>query len=59
MEAGLLTVNISVIYYSYLKMGVEGLLALRSFKVEDQAWGGDHDRVCKIHRIKSYGVVQV
>lgn len=37
-----------VIYYSYLKIGVEGLLALRSYKVEDQTWGGDHDGVCKI-----------
>ncbi|CAG8921749.1 unnamed protein product [Penicillium salamii] len=26
-------------------MGVEGLRALRSFKVEDQAWNGDHDQV--------------
>ncbi|GES64679.1 dipeptidyl peptidase III [Aspergillus terreus] len=33
-----------LIYYTYLRIGVEGLCALSSFKVEDQAWGGDHDQ---------------
>ncbi|KAF7866787.1 hypothetical protein EAF04_005629 [Stromatinia cepivora] len=32
------------IYYTYLQIGVEGLRALRSFKVKDQTWGGDHDQ---------------
>jgi hypothetical protein len=34
-----------VIYSTYLQIGVSGLRALSSFKVEDQAWGGDHDQV--------------
>ncbi|KAJ5640462.1 dipeptidyl-peptidase 3 [Penicillium herquei] len=33
-----------LIYYVYLHIGVEGLRALRSYKAEDQAWGGDHDQ---------------
>lgn len=34
-----------VIYNTYLHVGVERLRALRSFKVDDQAWSGDHDQV--------------
>ncbi|KAI1125551.1 dipeptidyl peptidase III [Nemania abortiva] len=33
-----------LIYNAYISMGVEGLLALRSFNHVDQVWGGDHDR---------------
>ncbi|KAI0096976.1 dipeptidyl peptidase III [Nemania sp. FL0031] len=32
------------IYNSYLRIGVEGLCALRSFNAKNQVWGGDHDR---------------
>ncbi|KAH8590734.1 dipeptidyl peptidase III [Bisporella sp. PMI_857] len=32
------------IYYMYLQIGVQGLLALRSFNIKEQTWGGDHDR---------------
>ncbi|KAI0893450.1 dipeptidyl peptidase III [Annulohypoxylon nitens] len=30
------------IYYTYLQIGVDGLRALHSFRIEDQTWGGDH-----------------
>ncbi|KAI0441378.1 dipeptidyl peptidase III [Xylaria telfairii] len=33
-----------LIYNAYISMGVQGLLALRSFNHDDQVWGGDHDR---------------
>ncbi|APA12599.1 hypothetical protein sscle_09g073690 [Sclerotinia sclerotiorum 1980 UF-70] len=31
-------------YYTYLQIGIEGLRALRSFKVDEQTWGSDHDQ---------------
>ncbi|CAD6449789.1 898e2baa-2291-4aa0-bb4b-2a24cf5a774f [Sclerotinia trifoliorum] len=32
------------IYYTYLQIGVEGLRALRSYKVAEKTWGSDHDQ---------------
>ncbi|KAJ5709381.1 dipeptidyl-peptidase 3 [Penicillium malachiteum] len=41
-ESSTPTADDPIIYYAYLRIGIEGLQALGSFKVEDQTWGGDH-----------------
>ncbi|KAM7189743.1 dipeptidyl-peptidase 3 [Rhypophila sp. PSN 637] len=33
-----------LVYYAYLRIGVEGLRAPRSFNAESRTWAGDHDR---------------
>ncbi|KAJ5722470.1 dipeptidyl-peptidase 3 [Penicillium malachiteum] len=34
-----------LIYFAYIRIGIEGLRALDSFKVEDQSWGSDHAQI--------------